>query len=211
MAGSDEPAAKLEPVEAPAQTPDAQTPHAQTPPAETLPGEPPPVETAALSPAEAAVAIARIDVRVVVAAPTKPGELVLLAPDPVDEDPFADAEPTAPRRAADLLPPRNRRPAFREEAATLPRARRLVAAQNHDTAPEGAEGQDNALPPGTPRPVIGQPLFAQEWGAAAQGTPTWRPGAPPVDPRQDRGSWYVVGATALLGVGAMLLWLWWWT
>ena len=66
-------------------------------------------------------------------------------------------------------------------------------------------------PSSIPQPDLSRPLFEQEWSATAQGTPTWRPGAPPVDAQPSRDNWYVVGTFALLGVGLIVLWLWWWT
>lgn len=152
---------------------------------------------------EGSVAVARVDVRVAVA-PEQSGDLLLVPP----EDSFGDGEPTAPKLAADLLPPRNRRPEPREDQDTPPRAHRLPG--QPATRIGGDEDPRNA-PPGTaPQPVFGQPLFAQEWTAAPQGTPNWKPGAPPVDREPAHTQWIIGAVVLVLGVGAVILWLHMW-
>lgn len=165
------------------------------------------------------------EVRIDYAPATAGTDVVLVPPEPSEEEevsgerpaleaeetPFSEAEVTAPRRAADVLPPRNRRPAPREDHDTPPHGLRLRKEGSGDPGP-GKSGEDpNERPSRGPRPILSRPLFEQDWGAAPQGTPSWRPGAPPTDVEPSKESWYVVGTFALLGVGAIVLWLWWWT
>lgn len=161
------------------------------------------------------------EVRVAFAAQEPSGDVVLVPPEeeisgeraalpePADE-PFAEAEPTAPRRAADALPPRNRRAAAREDRDTPPRGLRVVG-DAHGAAESTRDDPLNRRPSSAPQPVLGRPLFEQDWGASPQGTPTWRPGAPPTDLEPSREAWWIVGTFALLGVAVIVLWLWWWT
>jgi hypothetical protein len=168
----------------------------------------------------AARAVPARDVRVSFAAPTTSGEVVLVPPEEevsgerpalVEEEHFVEAEPTAPRRAADVLPPRNRREVPREDRDTPPRGLRLVGDGRDDDSQTSQGERPNKRPSSAPRPVLGRPLFEQEWGTSSQGTPTWRPGAPPTDLEPSRENWWIVGGFALVGVGAIVLWLWWWT
>jgi hypothetical protein len=181
-------------------------------------GPAPPVEGE--PPVGAGTPLPAREVRVAFAATQTSGDVVLVPPEeevsgerpalPADEA-FAAAEPTAPRRAADALPPRNRRASAREDCDTPPRGLHLVTdASDHDgrTSPDE---RPNKRPSSAPRPVLGRPMFEQEWGASPQGAPTWQPGAPPVDLAPSREAWWIVGSFALLGVGAIVLWLWWWT
>ncbi len=192
--------------------------------------EPPAEETAAPASGEARtgsatpVPVAPSGVRIDYAPVTAAKDVVLVPPEPpeeevsgerpahdADETAFPEAEVTAPRRAADVLPPRNRRPAPREDHDTPPHGLRLRKGGGEDPA-QGKAGEDpNERPSRGPRPILARPLFEQDWGATPQGTPSWRPGAPPTDVEPSKESWYVVGTFALLGVGAIILWLWWWT
>ena len=135
--------------------------------------------------------------------------LVLVPPAPEPADGDDEREP--PRRAADALPPRNRRATEPIDPITEPRGRRFdFSAASGTGAGEAPEGP-NKRPSGAPKPAFGQPLFAQDWGTAPSGTPTWKPGAPPADPSPSRAPMVIVGVTALVGVAMIVLWLaiWW--
>lgn len=182
--------------------------------------EPPP--EAGGKQASTPVPVARVEVRVtyapagavseIPAIPLGPSSLEEVSGErpalPPEEVAFLD-EPTAPRRAADVLPPRNRRE-LRDEHPTPVRGSPIPRAGDDVDTQASGDRPPNKRPSKMPPADLARPLFEQDWGAAPQGNPTWRPGAPPVDIQPSRENYYVVAFIAALGVGAIILWLSWW-
>jgi hypothetical protein len=166
-----------------------------------------PAEDAASAPAE---------VRVDYAPVIEEGHVILVPPDPAD--PFVDGEPTArirpahtaqpaaARRAADALPPRNRRPVRDDDAVTPPRARDLRASQRAAVDESRRAEAANERPP-SEEPTFGAPLYVQDWGSTPSGAPTWKPGQPPVDAEPPSSPWLFVGIMAILGTILLVFWL----